>query len=44
MLVVIQPISNYDYIQQHLNVYQNVNLTKFEDGGYTFPKHKLIGC
>ena len=34
----------YDYIQQHLNVYQNVNLTKFEDGGYTFPKHKLIGC
>ena len=33
-----------DYIQQHLNVYQNVNLTTFQDGGYSFPKHKLIGC
>ena len=34
----------YDYIQQHLNVYTNPNLTTFEEGGYEFPKHKLIGC
>ncbi|KAI5961140.1 KRE6 [Candida margitis] len=34
----------YDYIQEHLNIYENVNLTSFEDGDYTFPKNKLIGC
>ncbi|CCG25571.1 Skn1 protein [Candida orthopsilosis Co 90-125] len=34
----------YDYIQQHLNIYQDMNLTTFEDGGYTFPKNKLTGC
>ncbi|KAI3406241.2 hypothetical protein KGF56_001083 [Candida oxycetoniae] len=34
----------YDYIQQHLNVYENVNLTSFEAGGYTFPKNTLTGC
>lgn len=33
-----------DYIEQHINVYQNANLTSFEDGGYSFPKHSLIGC
>ncbi|KAI5961655.1 KRE6 [Candida pseudojiufengensis] len=33
----------YDYIQQHLDIYQNVNLTSFEDAGYTFPKNKLTG-
>ncbi|KAI5952618.1 KRE6 [Candida jiufengensis] len=33
-----------DYIEQHLNIYSNVNLTSFEDGGYTFPKHQLNGC
>ncbi|KAI3406240.2 SKN1 [Candida oxycetoniae] len=34
----------YDYIQQHLNIYQNMNLTNFAMGGYTFPKNKLTGC
>lgn len=35
----------YDYIQDHLNIYENVNLTSFEDGGYSFPKNKLVhGC
>ncbi|RCK58227.1 Beta-glucan synthesis-associated protein SKN1 [Candida viswanathii] len=34
----------YDYIQDHLNVYYNQNLTKFEEGGYTFPKNRLTGC
>ncbi|KAK6204759.1 glucan synthase subunit [Scheffersomyces amazonensis] len=34
----------YDYIQSHLNIYENVNLTTFSEGGYTFPKNKLIGC
>ncbi|RLV95941.1 Beta-glucan synthesis-associated protein KRE6 [Spathaspora sp. JA1] len=33
----------YDYIQQHLNIFENVNLTLFEMGGYTFPKNKLTG-
>ncbi|CAI5758132.1 unnamed protein product [Candida verbasci] len=31
----------YDYIQQHLNLYENSNLTSFEDGGYSFPKNNL---
>ncbi|KAK6459568.1 glucan synthase subunit [Scheffersomyces xylosifermentans] len=31
-----------EYIQQHLNIYQNVNLTRFRDGGYEFPKNKLV--
>ncbi|KAK6459569.1 glucan synthase subunit [Scheffersomyces xylosifermentans] len=35
----------YDYIQSHLNIYENVNLTSFADGGYSFPKNKLVhGC
>ncbi|CAK9439181.1 uncharacterized protein LODBEIA_P34050 [Lodderomyces beijingensis] len=34
----------YDYIQRHLNVYENVNLTSWEDAGYTFPKNSLTGC
>lgn len=35
----------YDYIQQHWNIYQNANLTSFEDGGYKFPKNTLVnGC
>ncbi|RCK64580.1 Beta-glucan synthesis-associated protein KRE6 [Candida viswanathii] len=33
-----------DYIKKHENIYYNVNLTTFEEGGYTFPKNKLIGC
>ncbi|RLV95946.1 Beta-glucan synthesis-associated protein SKN1 [Spathaspora sp. JA1] len=33
-----------DYIEQHLNIYSNANLTSFEKGGYTFPKNKLTGC
>jgi len=31
-----------DYIESHLNIYQNVNLTSFKDGGYLFPKNKLL--
>ncbi|KAI5949483.1 KRE6 [Candida theae] len=34
----------YDYIQQHLNIYENANLTSFEDAGYSFPKSSLTGC
>lgn len=35
----------YDYIQSHLNIYSNVNLTRFTDGGYSFPKNKVMnGC
>ncbi|CAK9439182.1 uncharacterized protein LODBEIA_P34060 [Lodderomyces beijingensis] len=33
-----------DYIEQHLNIYHNMNLTNFEMGGYTFPKNRLTGC
>ncbi|KAG7664122.1 uncharacterized protein J8A68_002376 [[Candida] subhashii] len=33
-----------EYIQQHLNIYSNINLTLFEEGGYTFPKNSLLGC
>ncbi|CAR24695.1 beta-glucan synthesis-associated protein KRE6 [Lachancea thermotolerans CBS 6340] len=33
----------YQYIQDHLNVYSNVNLTSWEDAGYTFPKNTLTG-
>ncbi|KAL6452851.1 LOW QUALITY PROTEIN: KRE6 Beta-glucan synthesis-associated protein KRE6 [Candida maltosa Xu316] len=33
-----------DYIKQHENVYYNANLTSFVDGGYDFPKNKLVGC
>ncbi|ODV79227.1 glycoside hydrolase family 16 protein [Suhomyces tanzawaensis NRRL Y-17324] len=34
----------YDYIQLHLNLYYNANLTSFEAAGYKFPKNKLTGC
>lgn len=30
-----------EYIQLHLNIYQNPNLTTFSQGGYKFPKNKL---
>ncbi|CAI4861689.1 AFI_G0056930.mRNA.1.CDS.1 [Saccharomyces cerevisiae] len=33
----------YDYIQSHLNAFQNANLTTWEDAGYTFPKNILTG-
>ncbi|KAI5967831.1 SKN1 [Candida pseudojiufengensis] len=33
-----------NYIEQHKNIYYNMNLTTFESGGYTFPKNKLTGC
>ena len=33
----------YDYIQSHLNAFQNANLTTWEDAGYTFPKNSLTG-
>lgn len=31
-----------DYIQQHLNAYQNANLTAWKDAGYTFPRSSLV--
>lgn len=35
----------YDYIQNHLNIYSNSNITSFAKGGYKFPKNKLVnGC
>ena len=34
----------YDYIQEHLNIYENFNLTSFVDAGYPFPKNSLTGC
>ena len=34
------PTSNY--IQSHLNIYENVNLTSFESGGYKVPKNSLL--
>ncbi|EDO14360.1 hypothetical protein Kpol_176p1 [Vanderwaltozyma polyspora DSM 70294] len=33
----------YDYIQNHLNAYQNPNLTSWEGAGYSFPKNILTG-
>ncbi|AOA64404.1 Beta-glucan synthesis-associated protein [Komagataella phaffii CBS 7435] len=33
----------YDYIQQHSNAYQNVNLTSWKMAGYTFPTTNLTG-
>ncbi|CAN3373420.1 hypothetical protein DIURU_000351 [Diutina rugosa] len=33
-----------EYINKHKDIYYNVNLTSFEKAGYTFPKHKLMGC
>lgn len=33
----------YDYIQNHLNAYQNVNLTMWDQAGYAFPPNKLTG-
>lgn len=32
-----------NYIKKHQKMYHNVNLTSFEDAGYTFPKNKLTG-
>lgn len=31
----------YDYIQEHLNAYSNVNLTSWKSAGYSMPKNKL---
>ena len=33
----------YDYIQNHLNVYSNANLTSWEAAGYSYPKNILTG-
>ncbi|CAK7910890.1 beta-glucan synthesis-associated protein Kre6p [[Candida] anglica] len=33
----------YDYIQSHLDAYQNVNLTSWKNAGYDWPKNKLTG-
>ena len=33
----------YDYIQDHLNVYSNANLTSWESAGYSYPKNILTG-
>ncbi|KAG5422218.1 KRE6 [Candida metapsilosis] len=33
----------YDYIQEHLDLYSNPNITSFEDAGYSFPKNSLTG-
>lgn len=33
----------YDYIQSHLNVYTNPNITSWESAGYSFPKNILTG-
>lgn len=33
----------YDYIQEHLNAYSNVNLTSWEAAGYDYPKNILTG-
>ena len=34
----------YDYIQNHLDVYTNPNITTWDDTDYEWPKNKLIGC
>ncbi|ODQ78589.1 glycoside hydrolase family 16 protein [Babjeviella inositovora NRRL Y-12698] len=34
----------YDYIQDHLNAYEDYNITSWEDAGYSFPKNRLTGC
>lgn len=33
----------YDYIQDHLNVYTNANLTSWTKAGYSVPKNQLTG-
>ncbi|SMN17938.1 similar to Saccharomyces cerevisiae YGR143W SKN1 Protein involved in sphingolipid biosynthesis [Maudiozyma saulgeensis] len=33
----------YDYIEDHLNIYSNPNLTSWSAGGYTYPKNQLTG-
>lgn len=35
----------FQYIQDHLKAYENVNLTSWKKAGYDFPKNKLVhGC
>lgn len=34
----------YDYIQDHLDVYSNPNITSWADTDYEWPKNKLTGC
>lgn len=33
----------YQYIQEHINAYENVNLTSWVNAGYSMPKNKLTG-
>lgn len=40
-----QDYPTYDYINNHANAYQDVNLTSWDDAGYKMPKNKLLhGC
>lgn len=34
----------YDYIQNHLDVYMNANITSWENTTYEWPKNRLTGC
>lgn len=34
----------YDYIQDHLNAYENYNLTSWRQAGYRYPRNSLLGC
>lgn len=34
----------YDYIESHKDVYDNPNITSWEDTSYSWPKNKLTGC
>ncbi|KAF5116714.1 hypothetical protein DV495_000943 [Geotrichum candidum] len=34
----------YDYIESHRDVYDNPNITSWEDTEYDWPKNKLTGC
>lgn len=34
----------YDYINDHLDVYSNSNLTSWDDTDYVWPKNSLTGC
>jgi beta-glucan synthesis-associated protein KRE6 len=31
-----------DYIESHLNLYENANITSFQDGGYKYPRNSLL--
>lgn len=34
----------YDYIQNHLDIYSNPNLTTWDDTDYAWPGNTLVGC